>query len=93
MNARWSFVKREHRKEPTGLVANARASTLLQTASVKALNPREKKRNCKVQVVLDLWSNDSYVTKDLKDRLRLEIVGSHKMTISGFGGASKGVKN
>ena len=75
--------------ESNGLIANARATTLLQTAKVKAFNPQTR-RNVFVRIVLDLGSNDSYITDRLKKQLSLPTVGSHRLRISGFGGASNG---
>lgn len=75
-------------KQSTGLIANARASTLLQTAMVTAMNESEG-NNVKVRLIFDLGSNDSYVTKDLKDRLGLNVLGKHRLEISGFGGTTK----
>jgi len=81
----------KEKKESNGLLVNARSTTLLQTATVKAVNP-ESKRNVSVRVVFDLGSNDSYITLDLKDKLGLKNVGSHRLRIAGFGGASNGAK-
>ena len=54
--------------ESTELVVNARASTLLQTASVKASS--EHKKACNVRVIFDLGSNDSFITSSLKNLFR-----------------------
>ncbi|MEO0686947.1 MAG: DUF1759 domain-containing protein, partial [Cyanobacteria bacterium J06649_11] len=78
--------------ESNGLIANVRASTLLQTAKVKAFNPKTRK-HVFVKIVFDMGSNDSYITDRLKKRLSLPTVGWQKLRISGFGEASNGSKS
>ena len=78
--------------ESNGLITNVRASTLLQTAKVKAFNPKTRK-HVFVRVVFDMGSNDSYITDKLKKRLSLPTIGWQKLRISGFGGASEGSKS
>ena len=76
----------------TGLLAKAKTSTLLQTAKVKVYHPNDNNKVSTVRIVFDLGSNDSYVTKSIKDKLKLPTLGKHKMVISGFGGSSNGTK-
>ena len=78
--------------ESNGLITNVRASTLLQTAKVKAFNSKTRK-HVFVRVVFDMGSNDSYITDRLKKRLSLPTIGWQKLRISGFGGASNGSKS
>ena len=75
-------------EQSKALFANARASTLLQTAMVTAMDESEGK-HVTVRLIFDLGSNDSYVTKDLKDKLGLKVLGKHKLEISGFGGTRR----
>ena len=81
-------------KIPTSNVslANAKTTSLLQTAHVVAQNPQEKQKGVSVRLIFDLGSNDSYITEQLRDKLELREIGSHKMKIHGFGGNSVGVK-
>ncbi|XP_066916600.1 uncharacterized protein [Clytia hemisphaerica] len=76
----------------TGLIARAKKLTLLQTAKVKVYHPNDNNQVSKVRIVFDMGSNDSYITKSIKDKLKLPNLGKHKMVISGFGGSSKGSK-
>ena len=59
--------------ESKGMIANASATRLLQTAKVKAFNPQTK-RHVFVRVVFDFGSNDSYITNRLKKKLSLPTV-------------------
>ena len=69
------------------LIANVRASTLLQTAKVNAFNPKTRK-HIFVKVVFDMDSHDSYITDSLK-----KTVFEKKLRISGFDGAFNSFKS
>ena len=71
------------------LLVNARGPVLLQTARVKLFNPENPKRSIEVRAVLDTGSQQSYVTKKVKDVLTLRCHEKRTMSILTFGVSDK----
>ena len=49
------------------------------------MNPRQEQQISTVRLILDLGSQKSYVTREIKDALGLPVIGKDKLLIKTFG--------
>ena len=66
-------------------VDQSRGSVLLQTATAEVVRPDNDSYSPSVRLVFDSCSQRSYVTKDLKDKLKLPVIGRESLLIKTFG--------
>ena len=67
----------------------ANQAVLLQTAQAVVFNPDNPQRSKRVRIILDLGSQRSYVTEELRRELALHKVGEQDMSIMTFGSSSQ----
>ena len=66
-------------------VDQSRGSVLLQTATAEVVRPDNDTSSLSVRLVFDSCSQTSYITKNLKDRLKLPVIGRESLLIKTFG--------
>ena len=66
-------------------VDQSRGSVLLQTATAEVVRPDNDSFPLSVRLVFDSCSQRSYMTKDLKDKLGLSVIGRESLLIKTFG--------
>ncbi len=66
-------------------VDQSRGSGLLQTATAEVVRPDNDSFPLSVRLVFDSCSQRSYMTKDLKDKLGLPVIGRESLLIKTFG--------
>ena len=66
-------------------VDQSRGSVLLQTATAEVVRPDNDTSSLSVRLVFDSCSQRSYITKNLKDRLKLPVIGRESLLIKTFG--------
>ena len=66
-------------------VDQSRGSVLLQTATTEVVRPDNDTSSLSVRLVFDSCSQRSYITKNLKDRLKLPVIGRESLQIKTFG--------
>ena len=69
----------------TSLFVGVKEAVLLQTAKVQIFNPENPRRSLEVRAILDIGSQQSYVTQRVKNALSLNPHGQHTMSIMTFG--------
>ena len=66
-------------------VDQSRGSVLLQTATAEVVRPDNDCYSPRVRLVFDSCSQRSYITKNLKDKLKLPVIGRESLLIKTFG--------
>lgn len=66
-------------------VDQSRRSVLLQTTTTEVVHPDNNSHPLSVCLVFDSCSQRSYTTKDLKDKLKLPVIGRESLLIKTFG--------
>ena len=69
----------------TSLLVGAKETVLLQTASIKVYNPDNRDKHVQIRAIFDTGSQQSYVTRNIKEALDLKPSETKAITVMTFG--------